>query len=149
MVLRLPPAAMTAFVDWLGARATIETRHVEENDVSRQYFDRDVAIRNLEVTLERLRELARQPDAELSDVMQVERELTRVRGELEQLRGEQRVLADRVARATLAIALSMTPGLHAEPALKFELVPHLTHLHLVDAGPRAADRIGGGVTLMA
>jgi hypothetical protein len=148
IALRLPPAALAGFVDWLAARATIDTSHVEDNDVSRQYFDRDVAIRNLEVTLERLRELARQPDAELSDVMQVERELTRVRGDLERLRGEQRLLADRVARATLAITLSITPGLHAEPALKFELVPHLTRLRLVDAGPRAADRIGGGVTLM-
>ena len=148
MALRLPPAALAGFIDWLGARAAIDTSHVEENEVSRQYFDRDVAMRNLEVTLERLRELARRPDAELSDVMQVERELTRVRGELERLRGEQRSLADQVARATLAITLSMTPGLHAEPQLKFELIPHLTRLHLVDAGARAADRTGGGVTLM-
>jgi len=146
VVLRLPPAALTAFVDWLGARAAIETRHVEDNDVSRPYFEREVAIRNLEVTLERLRELARQPGAELSDVLEVERELTRVRGELEKLRGDQRLLADQVARATLTITLAMR---HTEPALKFEVVPHLTRLHLVDAGPRAADRIGGGVTLMA
>jgi hypothetical protein len=27
-------------------------------------------------------------------------------------------------------------------------MPHLTQLHLVDAGPRAPDRTGGGVTLM-
>ena len=146
MTLRLPPVATIAFIDWLAARATIETRHLEDNDVSRQYFDRDVAIRNLEVTLDRLRELARQPDAELADVLQVERELTRVRGELEKLRGEQRLLADQVARATLTLTLATST---TEPALKFELVPHLTRLHLVDAGTRAADRIGGGVTLMA
>jgi hypothetical protein len=147
--LRLPPPAVSAFIDWLGGRAAIETRHLEDDDVSRQSFDRDVAIRNLEVTLERLRELTRQPDGKLADVLEVERELTRVRGELEKLRGEQRVLVDRVARATLAITLTMNPDVHAEPALKFELLPHLTALHLVDAGPRQADRIGGGVTLMA
>jgi len=149
MVLRLPPPAITAFIDWLGARAAIDSRHVQDDDVSRLFFDRDVAIRNLEVTLERLRELARQPDAKLADVMEVERELTRVRGELERLRGEQRLLADQVARATLTITLTMNPAVHAEPALKFELVPHLTRLRLVDAGARAADRFGGGVTVMA
>lgn len=149
LVLRLPPAAITGFIDWLGGRATIDTRHVQDDDVSRRYFDRDVAIRNLEVTLERLRELARQPDAKLADVMEVERELTRVRGELETLRGEQRLLADQVARATLTITLTMNPAVHPEPALKFELVPHLTRLRLVDAGTRAADRFGGGVTVMA
>jgi hypothetical protein len=148
MALRLPPPALAGFIDWLATRAVIDSSHVEENDVSRQYFDRDVAMRNLEVTLERLRELAAQPGAKLSDVMQVERELTRVRGELERLRGEQGLLADQVARATLAITLSMTPGLHAEPQLKFELCPHLTRLRLVDAGAHEADRTGGGVTLM-
>lgn len=146
-VLRLPPAAMNPFIDWLGARATIDARHAEITDVTRRYFDREVAIRNLEVTLERLRELARRPDAELNDVMVVERELTRVRGELEALRGEQRHLADQVARATLTITITMNPALH-EPELKFELMPHLSQLHLVDPGARAADRTGGGVTLM-
>ena len=146
VTLRLPPPAVIAFIDWLGARATIESRHLEDNDVSREYFDRDVAIRNLEVTLERLRELARRPGAELGDVLEVERELTRVRGDLEKLRGEQRLLADQVARAALTLTLAARP---TEPALKFELVPHLTRLHLVDAGARAADRTGGGVTLMA
>jgi len=146
-VLRLPPEAMSSFIDWLGARATIDSRHAEITDVTRRYFDREVAIRNLEVTLERLRELARRPDAELNDVMVVERELTRVRGELEALRGEQRLLADRVARATLTITITMNPAVH-EPELKFELMPHLSQLRLVDPGARAADRTGGGVTLM-
>jgi hypothetical protein len=147
VVARLPPATLSSFIDWLGARAAIETRHVEDTDVTRQFFDRDVAIRNLEVTLERLRELARAPGGSLADVLEIEREMTRVRGELERLRGAQRVLADNVARATLTIAISMNPDDHA-PALKFTIVPHATRLHLVDAGARAPDRNGGGVTLM-
>jgi len=148
-VLRLPPAALSGFVDWLGGHATIDTSHVEANDVTRRYFDRDVAIRNLEVTLDRLHELARRPDADLDDILKVEHEATRVRGELEKLRGEQRLLADQVARATLAITITMSPPVHAEPALKFELLPHLTRLHLIDAGARAPERTGGGVTVMA
>ena len=147
-VLRLPPAATPPFTDWLGGHAAIEASHVEDNDVTRQFFDRDVAIRNLEVTLERLRDLARQPDGKLSDVLEIEHEMTRVRGELERLRGAQRLLADQVARATLTISITMSPDEHPQPALKFMIVPHATRLHLVDAGGRAADRTGGGVTLM-
>jgi len=147
-VLRLPPAATSPFIDWLGGHAAIEASHVEDNDVTREFFDRDVAIRNLEVTLERLRDLARQPDGKLSDVLEIEHEMTRVRGELERLRGAQRLLADQVARATLTIAITMSPDEHPQPALKFMIVPHATRLHLVDAGGRAADRTGGGVTLM-
>jgi len=147
-VLRLPPAATSAFIDWLGGHAAIEASHVEDNDVTREFFDRDVAIRNLEVTLERLRDLARQPDGKLSDVLEIEHEMTRVRGELERLRGAQRLLADQAARATLTISVTMSPDEHPQPALKFTIVPHATRLHLVDAGGRAADRTGGGVTLM-
>jgi hypothetical protein len=146
-MLRLPPAAMSPFIDWLDARAAIDTRHVEITDVARRHFDRALAIRNLEITMQRLHELARRPD-DLADIMEVEREMTRVRGELEKLQCEQRLLADQVARATLSITITMNPAVHPEPELKFELMPHLSQLHLVDAGARASDRTGGGVTLM-
>lgn len=35
-----------------------------------------------------------------------------------------------------------------DPRLKFLLIPHVTLLHLADAGGRAADRTGGGVAMM-
>jgi hypothetical protein len=146
--LRLPPAAMAAFVAWVEARALVEDRHLASTDVSRQFFDRDLAIHNLEITMTRLQELAQRPNAKLEDVIAIEHEMTRVRGEIEGLRGEQRLLGDQIARATLTISVRMKHGVHAEPELKFELVPHLTLLHLVDAGTRAADRPGAGVSVM-
>jgi hypothetical protein len=148
VVLRLPPAAVTAFFDWLGTRATLENRHYENTDVTRQFFDRELEIKNLGITMERLQELVRRRDGDLKEILEIEREITRVRGDLDRLRGEQRLLADQVARATLTVSITMNPDVHAEPALKFVLVPHLTQLHLVDAGVRDADRTGGGVTLM-
>jgi hypothetical protein len=96
----------------------------------------------------RLQELAKRPNAELKDVVEIEREMTRVRGQLEALHGAQRLLDDQVARATLTIGLSMKRGVHVEPELKFELIPHLSLLHLVDAGGRVANRGGLGVSLM-
>ena len=95
----------------------------------------------------RLHELAKRQNADLKDVIAVEHEMTRVRGELEKLRSEQRLLGDSRARD----AHHQHPdehGVHAEPELKFELVPHVTQLHLVDAGGRAANRTGGGVSVM-
>jgi hypothetical protein len=148
VVLRLPPPALSSFVDWVAARAPLETRHLESTQVTRQFFDRAVAIHNLEVTLSRLEQLVQRPNAELEDVMAIEREMTRVRGELESLRGAQRLLGDQMARATLTISVHMKDGAHAEPELKFELVPHLTLLHLVDAGGRAGDRVGAGASVM-
>jgi len=148
ITLRLPPAAMSAFIDWLGQRSVLDSRRLQSTDVTREYFDRDLAIRNLELTMGRLHDLAKRPSAELKDVIAVENEMTRVRGELERLHGEQRLLGDRVARATLTIHLQMKHGVHAEPEMKFELVPHLTLLHLVDANGRAANRAGPGISVM-
>jgi hypothetical protein len=148
IVVRLPPPAVGGFVDWIASRASLESRRLQTTDVSRQFFDRDLAIHNLEITMERLQALVQRPNAELKDIIAIENEMTRVRGELEKLRGEQRLLGDQIARATLSVTVQARPDLHAEPELKFEVVPHLTLLHLVDAGSRAADRTGLGASVM-
>ncbi len=145
--LRLPPTAASLFLDWLGTQATVDARHFESTDVTRQWFNRDLAIKNLGITMSRLQDLANRPDAELAHVLEIERELTRVRGEIEQLQGAQRLLEDQVARATLTVEVSTKPGIHPEPELKFELVPHLTLMRLADPGPRDG-RVGAGVTMM-
>lgn len=153
MRLRLPPAAIVPFADWLATQATLESRNLEAEDVSRQFLDQQLALKNLQITMGRLQELAGRPNAKLSEVLEVERELTRVRGEIERLEGEHRVLADRIARATLAVDIlpkrgAHPPEIHVEPELKFELTPHFTVLHLVDQGAGHQTRAGGGVTLL-
>ncbi|MFL5304465.1 MAG: DUF4349 domain-containing protein, partial [Polyangia bacterium] len=154
--LRLPPNQAVAFADWLGQRATLVSRRLQAADVSRHFVDQEVAIKNLQITIDRLRDLAQRPNAALNDVLAVERELTRVRGELEAIEGEHRLLQDQVARATLTVtilptraALSATAPVATEPELKFELVPHATVLHFLDDRPgRGQTRAGGGVSLM-
>ena len=154
MRLRLPPPAVVPFADWLATQATLESRNLQAEDVSRQFLDQQLALKNLQITMGRLQELAGRPGAKLSEVLEVEHELTRVRGEIERLEGEHRLLADRIARATLAVDIlphkraAHVPELHVEPELKFELTPHFTVLHLVDQGAGHQTRAGGGVTLL-
>jgi hypothetical protein len=153
MQLRLPPDAAAPFIDWLAGQATLESRALEATDVSRTYFDQALAIKNLQITMGRLQELAGRPNTALKDVLEVERELTRVRGEIETLEGEHRLLGDRIARATLSLTIlprrgAHPPDIHVEPEMKFELVPHVNVLHFLDARDRAQTRGAGGVTLM-
>jgi Domain of unknown function (DUF4349) len=145
--LRIPPTATSLFLDWLGTQATVDSRHFESSDVTRQWFDRDLAIKNLGITMSRLQDLANRPNADLAQIIEIEREMTRVRGEIEELEGAQRLLDDQVARATLTVEISTKPGIHPEPELKFELVPHLTLMRLADPGTRSG-RGGAGVTMM-
>jgi hypothetical protein len=153
MRLRLPPETATPFVDWLTTQATLETRDLEISDVSRTYLDQELALRNLRITMGRLQELAARPNTALKDVLEVERELTRVRGEIERIEGEHRGLADRIARATLAVTIlpahrAQPLEAGAEPELKFELTPHVNVLHFLDQRASAQTRVGGGVSLM-
>jgi hypothetical protein len=153
MRLRLPPDAASAFVDWLGEQATLESRTLSATDVSRTYVDQALAIKNLQITMERLQELAARANTALKDVLEVERELTRVRGEMERLEGEHRLLGDQIARASLNVSILPKrgvhpPDIHVEPEMKFEVVPHLTVLHFLDQRARAQTRGGGGLTLM-
>jgi hypothetical protein len=153
MRLRLPPAQAVPFADWLATRATLESRSLSSEDVSRRYVDQELAIKNLQITMARLQDLARRPDAPLKDVLEAERELTRVRGELERIEGEHRLLDDQIARATLVVEIlarrgAHPPPVHVEPELKFELVPRFVLTHFLDARGRDATRYGGGVTLM-
>jgi hypothetical protein len=153
MSLRLPPDAAEPFIDWLSAQATLESRTLQATDVSRTYTDQALAIKNLQITMGRLQELAARPNTDLKDILEVERELTRVRGEIERLEGEHRMLGDRIARATLSVSIlpkrgAHSPDIHVEPELKFEVVPHLTVFHFLDDRSRAQTRGGGGVSLM-
>ena len=149
--LRLLPDDVDPFIAWLATKGVIESTNVLANDVSRDYFDQQLRLRTLRVTLERLEKiLTDRADTPLADVLAVEREMTRVRGEIEQLEGQHRYLADRVARATLDVRVVS----HAEPVVveppkqKFILMARGLGLRFVDAGDRSRGRFGAGVALL-
>ena len=141
--LRLPPPEVTPFVDWLGTRGEVRSRDLGAQDVSREFVDQELALRNLRTTMERLEALAAR-GGKLSDVLEIERELTRVRGEIERLEGEHRLLGDRVALAV--VDLSIAPAASAlAPRAMFQLTPSAAVLAF--AG-RSGARAGAGLTLM-
>lgn len=80
----------------------------QSEDVTEEMVDTQSRLRNLRRTEERLLEhLSR--SGRLSDTLQVERELTRVRGEIEQADGRVRYLSRRVSYSTLVVSLSEAP----------------------------------------
>jgi hypothetical protein len=144
--LRLPAPELVPFVDWLATRSRVLARHLAAQDVAREYLDEELALSNLRTTMERLEEIAAQ-GAKMSDVLEIEKELTRVRGEIERLEGAHRTRSDQIALATLDLDISRTDEALARRAM-FQLVPSATMLALVDARGRPAVRAGGGLTLM-
>ena len=148
--LRLPPGEVTPFVAWLGSQGTLESSQLAASDVSREFYDQELRLRTLRGEMERLEKLmAEHPNAALEDVLAIEREMTRVRSELESVEGKHRYLGDRVARATLDVHITGPEDVVAgAPEQKFTLVAHGLASSFVDAGTRHRDRYGAGVALL-
>jgi hypothetical protein len=87
-------------VQELGEVRKVDTR---SQDMSEEYYDIEARIRNKKQEEARLLKLLEERTGELEDVLAVEREVSRVRGEVEQLEGRMRVLADLTSLSTVTL----------------------------------------------
>jgi len=86
----------------------VEHRNVSTEDVTEEYTDLDARLRNLEATETELLELlteVRERTSKAEDVLAVHREITNIRGQIEQLKGRMQYLEKMTAMATINIEL--------------------------------------------
>jgi hypothetical protein len=146
--LRLPPAKVDEVVGFLARRGDILEKRINATDVSRELFDQELALENLNATSDRLQALLAQPGLGMNDILAIEKELTRIRGEIEGIKGSQRFLKDRVALATLDVSLRRRDGAIVTVArAKFYPGVRATMLTLLDPEGRQRTRFGGSLVL--
>ncbi len=145
--LRLPPPQVEVVVAWLDRQGDITSKRIEASDVSRTLFDQEIALGNLTTTLDRLRKLLDAGGLSMQDILNVEKEMTRLRGEIERIKGEKRWLEDRVALATLEVSVSRREGELMNPRTKVYPGPRLAALTLFDPEGRQRTRLGGGFAM--
>ncbi len=145
--LRMPPGEVDGFVGWVASLGEIRDKRVQGTDVSRQLFDQQIALENLTLTLQRLRSLLDRQGLEMKDVLAIENEMTRLRGEIEKIKGEQRWLKDRVAFATMHISLQRREGAVLGPEAKLYPGARGTVLTLFNPGTRSRNRLGAGLVI--
>jgi hypothetical protein len=145
--LRVPPATAAGFVAWLSSRGDIAGRRTLASDVTKLWVDQELELENLELTMRRLEALAAK-DVPIKELLESETEMTRVRGEIERVKGEQRFLADRVELATVILTITREGGA-IDPLPHARVFPgaHVAALVLLDPAGRDRTRIGGGATL--
>jgi hypothetical protein len=102
--IRVPSEKIAEFLDAIGGIGTVRSRDVRATDVSKQFFDSQILLHNLEVTMKRYEEILAQAK-NVQEVLVVEQELTRLRGEINRVKGELRFMRDRVARSTLHLQI--------------------------------------------
>ena len=101
--VRVPADRFDAAVQGLAAVGRVESVHVSAQDVGEEFVDVQARVANARRLEERLIELLERRTGSLEDVLAVERELARVREEIERYEGRLRYLGSRVATSTLQV----------------------------------------------
>ena len=102
-VARIPVDKYDAFLDAVSKLGLPERQNQTAQDVTDQYVDLQAQIANKKRLEQRILELLAKPGGEMKEVIEVERELARVRGEIEQMEGRLRYLENRTAFTTVTI----------------------------------------------
>jgi acetolactate synthase regulatory subunit len=104
--LRIPAKQAPAFVDAARKLGKVVDESRSSVEVTADYVDLQARLKAAKSAEQRLVELLGNRTGKLSDVLEVERELTRVRSEIESMQGQANVMLHQVAYATVKIELS-------------------------------------------
>lgn len=106
IVVRVPSQGFGNVVTRFRELGDIAFESTNANDITDQYVDIDARLASAKVLEARLLELAAQKSGTIDQVLAVEKELARVRGEIEGYEGHLRQWNDQVAMSTLTLVLS-------------------------------------------
>ena len=104
--LRVPSTRLDEAIAALKRLGTVQHEQQGSDDVTQQSTDLNARLVNARVSEARLSDILKNRTGRLSDVLDVEREIARVRGEIEQMEAERKSMDDRVAYATLQVEMT-------------------------------------------
>jgi len=120
VTVRVPAEKLDALLAAVKTSAVrVQQENVKGQDVTEEFSDLNAQLTNLEATEKELRELlaeVRQKTQKAEDVLQVYRELTTIRGEIERVKGRMQYLGTMTAMATANIDL--IPDALAKPVVE-------------------------------
>lgn len=126
---RVPTSELDATLSDLKRLGRVVEENITAEEVTRQYVDLQARLSNAQVTEQRLRDILGRQAGRISDILAVEREIGRVRQEIETMVAEQKNLEARIQYAALSVTL------YEESRGGFE-----------SAAPRALTRVRNAVT---
>jgi hypothetical protein len=104
--LRIPTKQLDGFLADVRKLGHVEEETRSNEEVSDQYVDLQARLKSARATEQRLIELLGTRTGKLQDVLEAERELARIRGEIEGMQGQSAILVHRVNYATVQVDLS-------------------------------------------
>ena len=106
MIVKVLPENLDRFLQKLRGVGELKNQTLGTEDVTKAYFDADARLNNARVMEQRLIDMLKTKTGKVSDLLQVEKELGRVRGEIEKMQGDLKYWDSQVHFATAAISLA-------------------------------------------
>jgi anti-sigma factor RsiW len=106
MVVKVVPENLDRFLQKIRSLGELKNQTLGTEDVTKAYFDTDARLKNAQVMEQRLIEMLKAKTGKVSDLLQVEKELGRVREEIEKIQGELKYWDAQVQFATVTISLA-------------------------------------------
>ncbi len=106
IVVKVLPENLDHFLQKIRALGELKNQTLGTEDVTKAYFDTDARLKNARVMEQRLIDMLKTKTGKVSDLLQVEKELGRVREEIEKMQGELKYWDSQVQFATVTISLS-------------------------------------------
>jgi hypothetical protein len=103
--VRIPVDQLSDFVHQVTSLGEPLKDKTESEDVTDKYFDFQVRIENKKIQVERLQKIIKEQTGKITELLEAERELSRVTTELEQLKGTVKLWDHQVALATVNIVM--------------------------------------------
>jgi len=102
---RIPPQEIDSFIDVVAEMGVVLRQAEDESDVTQEHLDISARLDNLRAQEQRLRELFDRGE-KIEDLLAVEREIARVRGEIESFEARLAFIERQAAMATVTVELA-------------------------------------------
>jgi Domain of unknown function (DUF4349) len=106
VVVKVLPENLDRFLQKIRGLGELKNQTLGTEDVTKAYFDTDSRLKNARVMEQRLIDMLKTKTGKVADLLAVEKELGRVREEIEKMQGELKYWDAQVQFATVTIALA-------------------------------------------
>jgi hypothetical protein len=104
--IRVPVEHYERLLDGINGLGSLHNLAVSSEDVTAEYYDLDARIRNKEREEQRLLKILEENVSRLDDIRTLEKEISRVREEIERMQGRIRVIRDLAAMSTVNLQIT-------------------------------------------
>src|SRR5436190_7333475 len=106
VVVKVLPENLDRFLQKIRGLGELKNQTLGTEDVTKAYFDTESHLKNARVMEQRLIEMLKTKTGKVSDLLQVEKELGRVREDIEKMQGELKYWNSQVQFSTVTISLA-------------------------------------------